>query len=166
MLLWQNAVGDEAEGSRRDSELDGDCPQMPAEARESMTTRGHETKSASVRERAIVALLRKHHRCGRATMRGHEKTLRRWMADETFKEELATARRAMFEAAMNRLQPLAAEAVDTLAALMRPSVPPSVRLGAARTVAELGIHRDDAETILRKLGDIEALQRRPGTREQ
>ena len=64
---------------------------------------------------------------------------------------------------MNRLQPLAAEAVETLAALMKPSAPPSVRLGAARTVAEFGIHRDDAESILRKLGDIEALQRRPGT---
>ena len=35
-----------------------------------------------------------------------------------------------------------------------------MRLGAARTVAELGIHRDDAETILRKLADTEALQRR------
>jgi hypothetical protein len=58
--------------------------------------------------------------------------------DDAFKQELDSARRAMFEAAMNRLQPLAAEAVDTLAALMKPSAPPSVRLGAARTVAESG----------------------------
>ena len=91
----------------------------------------------------------------------NEKTLRVWMAeDEAFKQDLAAARRAMFETAMNRLQPLAAQAVDTLAALMRESAPPSVRLGAARTVAELGIHRDDADTILRKLGEIEALQRK------
>ena len=61
---------------------------------------------------------------------------------------------------MNRLQPLAAQAVDTLAALMEPSAPPSVRLGAARTIAELGIHRQDAETIVRKLDEIEAFQRR------
>ena len=80
--------------------------------------------------------------------------------DDAFKQELAAARRAMFETAMNRLLPLAAHAVDTLAALMGESAPPSVRLGAARTVAELGIHRDDAETILRKLGEIEALQRK------
>src|SRR5262245_35608983 len=39
----------------------------------------------------------------------------------------------MFEAPMNRLHPLAAQAVDTLAAQMLPSEPPSVRLGAART---------------------------------
>jgi hypothetical protein len=90
----------------------------------------------------------------------NERTLRRWMADdEAFKQELAAARRAMFEAAMNRLQPLAAQAVETLATLMERSAPPSVRLGAARTVAELGIHRDDAETILRRLDEIEVLHR-------
>jgi hypothetical protein len=57
-------------------------------------------------------------------------------------------------------------AVDTLAAVMGKNVPPSVRLGAARTVAELGIHRDDAETILRKLGEIEALQRRTDAKDR
>jgi hypothetical protein len=41
-----------------------------------------------------------------------------------------------------------------------------VRLGAARTVAELGIHRNDAETIMRKLGEIEALQRQADAEER
>ena len=49
--------------------------------------------------------------------------------------------------------------------LMRPGEPPGVRLGAARTVAELGIHRDDAENIMRRLDEIEAFQRRPGSGE-
>ena len=143
-----------------------ESPQMPVEDRP--TARGHGAKSAAVRERAIVALLSENtigaaaDRCGL-----DEKTLRRWMAnDDAFRQDLATARRAMFETAMNRLQPPAAQAVDTLAALMGESAPPSVRLGAARTVAELGIHRDDAETILRKLGEIEALQRRTDAEEQ
>lgn len=143
-------------------------PQEPAETHVSGTSRGHGAKSAAVRERAIVALLSENtigaaaDRCGL-----DEKTLRRWMAnDDVFKQELTAARRAMFETAMNRLQPLAAQAVDTLAALMGESAPPTVRLGAARTVAELGIHRDDAETILRKLGEIEALQRRTDTEER
>ena len=139
--------------------IDG-SPQKPVGTRPA--AKGHGAKSAAVRERAIVALLSENtigaaaERCGL-----DEKTLRRWMAnDDAFKQDLAAARRAMFEAAMNRLQPLAAQAVDTLATLMGASAPPSVRLGAARTVAELGIHRDDAETILRKLGEIEALQRK------
>jgi hypothetical protein len=36
---------------------------------------------------------------------------------------------------------------------------PAVRLGAARTVVELGIHPHDTETSMRKLEDIEAQQR-------
>jgi hypothetical protein len=74
---------------------------MPAETRKVVTIRGHGTKSASVRERAIVALLSEN-TIGAAAQRCevNEKTLRRWMADdEAFKQELATARRAMFEAA-------------------------------------------------------------------
>jgi hypothetical protein len=50
--------------------------------------------------------------------------------DEAFKQELATARRSMFEAAMNRPSARCGGG-HTLAALMKPSEPPSA-LGAAR----------------------------------
>ena len=36
----------------------------------------------------------------------------------------------------------------------------SPRLGAARTVADIGLHQYDAETILKKLDEIETRQRR------
>jgi hypothetical protein len=78
--------------------------------------------------------------------------------------QLAESRRATFQAGMHRVQALTAEAVDTLAALMRPKMPPAVRLGAARTVAELGTHQHDAETILEKLEQIEAFQREQDNR--
>jgi hypothetical protein len=145
--------------------LSGEAPQMAEDGRK---PGGHGAKSEAVRQRAILALLseptigKAAERCGVG-----ERTLRRWLTDDAlFQRQLAETRRAMFETAMNRLQPLAAQAVDTLAALMGESAPPSVRLGAARTVAELGIHRDDAETILRKLGEIEALQRRTDAEER
>ena len=51
-------------------------------------------------------------------------------------------------------------AAETLADLLGTAKPPAVRLGAARTVAEIGRHQYDAETILKKLDDIEASQRR------
>ena len=147
---------------------DNEPPQNSPEPRAAVKGRGHGAKSQEVRERAIVALLSENtigaaaERCGL-----NEKTLRVWMADDdAFKQDLDAARRAMFQSAMNRLQPLAAQAVNTLAELMREDAPPSVRLGAARTVAELGIHRDDAETILRKLGEIEALQHRTDAEER
>jgi hypothetical protein len=143
-------------------------PQDSTEFRPPVKRRGHGAKSEEVRERTIVALLSENsigaaaERCGL-----NEKTLRVWMADdEEFKQDLSAARRSVFEVAMGRLQPLAAQAVETLAALMGELAPPSVRLGAARTVAELGIHRDDAETILRKFGEIEALQRQADAEER
>ena len=51
-------------------------------------------------------------------------------------------------------------AVETLADLLGTAKPPAVRLGAARTVAEIGMHQYDAETILKKLDDLESSQRR------
>ncbi len=79
--------------------------------------------------------------------------------DDEFKRELAEARGTMYQAGMNRIQALTAEAIDTLAELTDRQMPPNVRLGAARTVAELGIHQHDADTILRKIDEIEVYER-------
>ena len=40
--------------------------------------------------------------------------------------------------------------METLEDLLSAAKHPSVRLGAARTIVELGLHQHDAETILRK----------------
>ncbi len=62
------------------------------------------------------------------------------------------------------MQALTAQAVDTLEELLGEKKYPNVRLGAARAVAEIGIHQHDAETILKKLDEIETYQRQqPGS---
>jgi hypothetical protein len=93
-----------------------------------------------VREQAILALLSEASlgkaaaRCGIA-----EKTLRRWLTeDAAFQTEFAAARHATFQAAISPIPAL--KAVATLAALLAAKEPLAVRLGAARTVAELGQH--------------------------
>jgi hypothetical protein len=120
--------------------------------------RGHGAKDDAIRERAVLALLSEKSigaaakRCGLG-----EKTLRRWMTeDKEFQAELAAARTAMFQAAMGRIQALTVRAVETLEDLLDAKKHPSVRLGAARTVAELGLHQHDSETILRKLEELES----------
>jgi hypothetical protein len=138
-------------------------PQGSAEVRESV---GHGAKSEAVREKAILALLSEKSIAAAAERAGvNERTLRRWMAeDASFQRELTEARRALFEAGMARVQALTGEAVETLATLMALEAPAAVRLGAARTVAEIAIHQNDAETILRKLDELESIQRqrKPG----
>ena len=90
-----------------------------------------------------------------------ENTLRRWLTDDAaFQAEFEAARHATFKAALNRIPALTARAVDTLAALLGDKEPPAVRLGAARTVVEVGLYQHDAETILKKLDAIEARQPR------
>jgi hypothetical protein len=65
----------------------------------------------------------------------------------------------MFRAGMDRAQALVGRAIDTLEDLLGEKDAPSVRLGAARTVAEIGMHQYEAEHILRKLNEIEAAHR-------
>jgi hypothetical protein len=138
-------------------------PQTAAGGRDSA---GHGAKSAAARERAVLALLSES-TIAKAAAKCHvgDRTLRRWMSeDETFKRELAEARRLTFEAGMNRVEALTAQAIETLAELMSRRMPPNVRLGAARTVAELGLHQHDAEAILRRLDEIEEHQRQADSR--
>ncbi len=123
---------------------------------------GHGRKSAAVREQAILALLTERTLAKAAAKCGlSERTLRRWQTEgSNFKAEFEDTRAAMFEAGISRIQTLAAEAVNTLEDLLSATEAPSVRLGAARTIAEIGMHQHEADAILRKLGEIEAAQER------
>jgi hypothetical protein len=140
-------------------------PQKPAETREKgATPKGHGAKPDAVRETAILALLTEKsialaaERCG-----VNERTLRRWLAeDEAFKAEYDAARKATYQAGIARIQALAGRGVETLEELLDAKKFPAVRLGAARTLVELGIHQHDADSIMRKLEEIETAQRGRG----
>ena len=123
---------------------------------------GHGAIVAAVREQAIVALLSAPTIVAAAARVGiGESTLPGWLTDDPeFQTAFAAARHATFAAACARLPTLAITAVSTLADLLDDKHPPAVRLGAARTVAELGQYQDDAETIMRKLDALEARQPR------
>ena len=129
---------------------------------------GHGAKSQAIRDRAVLALLNeKSIPKAAAKCNISERTLHRWLtSDAAFQAQYAEARQATFEAGMSRVQALTGKAIDTLDELLDAKKYPNVRLGAARTVAELGIHQHDAETIMRKLDEIEEHQRRqqPGRR--
>jgi len=126
-----------------------------------VTGKWRRTRSAALWEQAILALLSEKSIGAAAGKCGvNEKTLRRWLAgDEAFKTAYSDARQATLDAGMGRIQAFTARAVDTLEDLLDAKKYPSVRLDAARTVAEIGIHQPDAETILRKLEEIDAAQR-------
>ena len=122
--------------------------------------KGHGAKHQAVRERAILALLSEK-TLGAAADKAHigERTLRRWLTENPdFRIEYDIARRATFQAGINRVQALMGKAVDTLEDLLSTDTAPAVRLGAARTMAEIALHQHDADTILRTLDEIEQRQ--------
>ena len=124
--------------------------------------RGHGVKTEATRERAITALLTEP-TLGKAARMAKvgERTLRRWLtSDDAFKADYAEARQAVFQAAMSRVQALTARVVEVLGELLDATDTPNVQLGAARTLVEVGLNRDDAETIMRRLAEIEAHQQR------
>jgi transposase-like protein len=131
-------------------------------ARETAKRYGHGAKTDTVRERAILALLTEKTIKAAARRVGvDERTLRKWIQEDVeFQDKLKAARQALFDGGMHRIVALTTAAVDTLAALMGKSSPPSVRLGAARMILEVGMHHNEAETIRRRLGEIEEHQRR------
>lgn len=142
-----------------------DRTQVSADVREKgATPKGHGAKHDARREEAILALLAEKsihlaaERCGIS-----ERTLRRWLAeDEEFKAEYDAARRAIYKTGISRIQALTGKGVEALEELLDAKKFPAVRLGAARTIVELGIHQHDTETIMRKLDEIEAAQRGRG----
>ncbi len=72
----------------------------------------------------------------------NERTLRRWLSEDAeFKAEYDAARKATYAAGIARIQALTGKGVETLEELLDAKEFPAVRLGAARTVVELGIHR-------------------------
>ena len=113
-----------------------------------------------MRERAILALLSEK-TLGAAAHKANvgERTLRRWLTEnQDFRDEFERARRATFQAGINRVQALMGKAVDTLEDLLSTDTAAAVRLGAARTMAEIALHQHDADTILRTLDEIEQRQ--------
>jgi hypothetical protein len=126
---------------------------------------GHGAKSDVVRERAIVELLSGRSFTAAARKAGiNERTLRKWASeDDDFKAELRAAQTALFEAGMSRVLGMTTRAVDTLADLLDQGQPPTVRLGAARSILELGVHKHDADDIEKRLGEIETYARQQAT---
>ena len=147
-----NDEGSQPTRSRRSHHKSADVPK----------TAGHGAKSQAVRDQAVLALLSEKSvakaaaRCGLS-----ERTLHRWLtSDDAFQAEYAAAREAAYQSGLHRVQALTAKAVDTLEELLDAKISANVRLGAARTVAEIGIHQHDADTILQKLDELESDQRR------
>ena len=85
-----------------------------------------------------------------------EATLRRWLKDPAFQERYRAVRKESLQAVMNRLQQIAAEAVECLREVaVNSAAPSSARVAAARAVLEAIIKTVELQEIEERLTELE-----------
>lgn len=109
------------------------------------------------REAALAALIEAPNlRAAAQACNVPERTLRRWMTESAFRQRYESMRRDLISNAWHGLQARLSEASTTVAALMNDkSVPPQVRLGAARIVLEFALRSCEQLDILPRLEALE-----------
>jgi hypothetical protein len=85
-----------------------------------------------------------------------ERTIYRRLADPAFKHELQVLRADMVQRTSGTLTAAATEAVKSLLELLKPATPHATRLGAARSVLELGVKLREAAELEARIAALEA----------
>jgi hypothetical protein len=86
-----------------------------------------------------------------------EATVYRRLAEPKFRQRLQRLRADMVQRTAGTLTAAANEAVRTLLELQKPSAPPAVRLGAARSVLEIGMKVREVADLEERLAALEQL---------
>lgn len=84
-----------------------------------------------------------------------ERTIYRWKRNPDFAKAVDDARTELIGRTVGRLSDSATTAVQTLRELLSPTQPPSVRLGAAKAVLELGVRLRESEELARRIAALE-----------
>jgi hypothetical protein len=92
-----------------------------------------------------------------ATGIGERTATRRW-ADPDFRRRVGELRGDMVQRALGRMADGMAEAAHVLRALLDASTPPAVRLGAARTLLELGTKLRESVELEARIAALEAAE--------
>jgi hypothetical protein len=84
-----------------------------------------------------------------------ESTAYRRLADLAFRQQLQALRADMIQRTAGALTAAATEAVRTLLELQKAAAPPAVRLGAARSILEMGLKLREAADLEERLTALE-----------
>src|SRR5262249_53999008 len=84
-----------------------------------------------------------------------ERTVYRRLSEPVFRQRLQQIRTDMIQRTAGALTAASTESVRTLLELQKPSAPPAVRLGAARSILEIGIKLREAADLEERLSALE-----------
>ena len=85
----------------------------------------------------------------------HERTLRRWLAQEPFKTALQAAQEAATRDALASLERALSEGIEALRELLGPDTPHATRRAAASDLVRHGLTAFELANIERRLDDLE-----------
>lgn len=120
---------------------------------------GHGEKRSRKGELAIAALLTSKSIAEAAGSIGiGERTLRRWMAEPTFRDRFLEVRQEFVRRAFTNIQAAMPKAVDALLEILGDAAmtPAAVRVAAARLVIEKGLAVFESEELLARIQKLEA----------
>lgn len=86
-----------------------------------------------------------------------ERTVARRMSDPTFRQQVVDARAEMLTRAIGTLADASTAATQALRALLDAAEPPSVRLGAARAILELGVKLREHLELEARIAELERM---------
>ena len=84
-----------------------------------------------------------------------ERTATRRWADADFRRRVAELRADMVQRSLGRMADGMADAADVLRQLLTAGTPPAVRLGAARSLLELGVKLRESTELEERLAELE-----------
>jgi hypothetical protein len=84
-----------------------------------------------------------------------ERTVYRRLADPAFRQRIQTFRGEMVAQALGRMANGMTEAADVLRQLLASQTPPAVRLGAARSILELGVKLRESVELEQRVAALE-----------
>jgi hypothetical protein len=90
------------------------------------------------------------------------RTVHRRLKDPEFQNRLQAMRGDMVERSTAMLTAAGMESVKTLVTLQHPTIPPAVRLGAARAVLEIGMRQREVSELTQRIAVLEAQVNRAG----
>ena len=138
--------------------VNDDAPDPSESDTEVTNDAGSKSSSLTVRQQAVLPVLALSPSVAQAARESgvSERTLRRWLDDPTFQDEISRLHRGAYEIARKQLQALVPHLISVIAAEAMENPDPTVRIRAARYALNYAAKFSDVDRLADDVDDLRA----------
>ena len=138
--------------------VNDDAPDPSESDTEVTNDAGSQSSSLTVRQQAVLPVLALSPSVAQAARESgvSERTLRRWLDDPTFQDEISRLNRGAYEIARKQLQALVPHLISVIAAEAMENPDPTVRIRAARYALNYAAKFSDVDRLADDVDDLRA----------